>query len=208
MDESQLISQARRIIEVANSQSEGGAHGGLAEAREFLRIYAGDKSSFLKSLHEVGSHWSSAAISRHVVIVMDSYIRFVESGLAGGVSIQRQAQLDAVSDFLQQAQQLLETKGVHPAAPAMLIGAALEEFLRSWIEDVQLSIGTRRAGIEAYSQALREADLIRKQDAKDIVSWAGLRNHAAHGEWDLVGEPTRVRLALEGVNLFMRKYSA
>ncbi len=42
---------------------------------------------------------------------------------------------------------------------------------------------------------------------KDITSWAGLRNHAAHGEWDEVKDKTRVSIMLEGVNLFMRKYS-
>ena len=40
---------------------------------------------------------------------------------------------------------------------------------------------------------------------KDITSWAGVRNHAAHGEWEEVSDRKRVQLALEGVNLFMRK---
>jgi hypothetical protein len=50
--------------------------------------------------------------------------------------------------------------------------------------------------------------LISKQDAKDILSWGGLRNHAAHGEWDQVSDKQRVQLMLEGVNLFMRKYES
>ena len=42
-------------------------------------------------------------------------------------------------------------------------------------------------------------------DIKDITSWAGIRNHAAHGEWDHVSDRARVRLMLEGINLFMRQ---
>ena len=62
--------------------------------------------------------------------------------------------------------------------------------------------------LENYSQTLREADFITKQDAKDLTSWGGIRNHAAHGEWDEVSDKKRVSLMLEGVNLFMRKYGA
>jgi hypothetical protein len=101
----------------------------------------------------------------------------------------------------------LETKGVHPAGAAVLIGATLEEFLRTWIESESLSIGPRKPGLEAYSVLLRDAELITKQDAKDITAWGGLRNHAAHGEWSEVADKQRVALMLDGVNLFMRKYS-
>ena len=95
---------------------------------------------------------------------------------------------------------------MHPAAPAVLIGATLEEFLRTWVEAQGMPLGSRKPGLETYSQLLRDADLITKQDAKDISSWGGLRNHAAHGEWEEVKEKQRVQLMLEGVNLFMRKY--
>ena len=90
----------------------------------------------------------------------------------------------------------------------MLIGATLEEFLRTWVEAESLSIGNRKPGLETYSQALREADLVTKQDGKDITAWAGIRNHAAHGEWDEVNDRKRIGLMLEGVNLLIRKYGS
>ena len=68
-----------------------------------------------------------------------------------------------------------------------------------------MSIGKSKPGIDAYAKALRTADLITKQDMKDVTSWAGTRNHAAHGEWDEVNDRSRMRLMLEGVNLFMRQ---
>ena len=109
---------------------------------------------------------------------------------------------------MEQAQNLLESSKVHPAAPAVLIGASLEEFIRTWIDAEGLSIGNNKPSLDAYAKALKEAELILKQDVKDITSWTGLRNHAAHGEWDEVADKKRVSLMLEGVNLFMRKYGA
>jgi hypothetical protein len=55
---------------------------------------------------------------------------------------------------------------------------------------------------------LRAAELISSQDVKDITSWAGIRNHAAHGDWEEVADRQRIKIMLEGVNLFMRRYSA
>ncbi|NJC97401.1 MAG: hypothetical protein C3F07_10120 [Anaerolineales bacterium] len=123
-----------------------------------------------------------------------------------GITMERRAQIDVVSDFLSQAERLLSTKNVHPAAPTVIIGASLEEFLRNWIEEVGLSLGNKKLSLDAYATILREAELIAKQDIKDITSWSGLRNHAAHGEWGEVQDKQRINLMLEGVNLFMRKY--
>ena len=140
-----------------------------------------------------------------LVSLVDSFIEYLQAGLATGISPERQAQLDVVSDLLGQANSLLEETKYHPAAAAILLGASLEEFLRTWVEAESLPIGKSKPGIDAYSKALRGADLISKQDMKDITSWAGVRNHAAHGEWEEVSDRSRVRLVLEGVNLFMRQ---
>lgn len=42
---------------------------------------------------------------------------------------------------------------------------------------------------------------------KDITSWIGTRNDAAHGNWNYVEDRNRIKLMLEDVNLFLRKYS-
>ena len=151
----------------------------------------------------MGDDWSA----KHVAKILQSYLEYVQSGLSEGVSPERKAQIDVVSDFLEMAHLLLDSKDVHPAAPAVLIGASLEEFLRTWIESSALTLGTRKPGLASYSQVLRDAELISKQDGKDLTAWAGVRNHAAHGEWQEVADRARISLMLEGVNLFMRKYS-
>ncbi len=205
MDSDELIKHAERIVGALRSAGEMGWKGAHAQACEFLRVYAGPMSSFLDSMRQIGGYGWPAG-SANGAGIMQSYIDYVKAGLAGAVTPERQAQLGVVSDFQDQAYQLLETNGVHPAAPAVLIGATLEEFLRTWIEAAGLGIGNRRPGLETYATVLREADLITKQDIKDITAWGGIRNHAAHGEWDEVADKHRVALMLEGVNLFMRKY--
>lgn len=180
--------------------------GAKAEVSEFLRTYAGAKSSFYLEAKEAVGY--PARQLRNLEAILRSFTEYVEAGLHAELSPQRRAQLDVVSDLLEQAHRLLETSGVHPAAPAMLIGATLEEYLRTWVETSSLSIGAKKPGIQAYADALREAELITKQDMKDITSWAGIRNHAAHGEWEQVSDKQRITLMLEGVNLFMRRYGA
>jgi hypothetical protein len=202
MDRNELIKIAKTIDEGNDYRSK------LAEGLEFFRIYAGEKSAFYKQLSQLNQLGVPNSISNTVSSVLKAYIRFLEKGLDEGISLERKAQIDVVSDFLDQSQKLLTNKDVHPAAPAVLIGASLEEFLRNWIEENDLSMGHLKPSIDSYAKVLKEKELITKQDFKDITSWAGLRNHAAHGEWDEIADKKRISLMLEGVNLFMRKYGA
>ena len=201
MNPDDLIKQARRII--ASKQL---GLGKLAEASEFLRVYAGEKSAFFQDLKDLSRADPDPYIAREVTTILTAFISYVENGLLEGISIERKAQIDVVSDFLGQADTLLNSNEVHPAAPAVIIGAALEEFLRNWIDEGGLSLGGKKPSLDSYAKVLREAELITKQDVKDIISWSGLRNHAAHGEWDEVNDKNRISIMLEGVNLFMRKY--
>lgn len=202
----QFIAQIDRLIQKARPTPDiVGVHAGVCE---FLRMYAGPKCEFLASLKTFEPRSFNQEYSASIVnAVLRSFRSHVEAGLQSQVSPERRAQLDVVSDFLEQAYQLLEAKGIHPAVPTVIIGAALDEFLRTWTEFTGLSLGQRNPGMDSYAIVLRDNDFITKQDYKDITAWAGLRNHAAHGEWAEVSEKNRVTLMLEGVNLFMRKYA-
>ena len=208
MDTEEIIRAAETLQARIHGYAQRGGdgdHGEAAQAQvcEFLRNYAGPKSAFLKQAE--AAHGLSRYLVATLVSIMQSFVEYLRAGLATGVSPERRAQLDVVSDLLGQADSLLENAKYHPAAAAILLGACLEEFLRTWVEAESLSIGTSKPGIDAYSKALRGADLISKQDVKDITSWAGVRNHAAHGQWDEVSDRNRIRLVLAGVNLFMRQ---
>jgi hypothetical protein len=89
----------------------------------------------------------------------------------------------------------------------VIIGASLEQFLLNWIEESQLPKPDSKPSIDSYARILREAEYISKQDVKDITSWAGLRNDAAHGMWENVNDVNRVKLMADGVGLFIRKYT-
>lgn len=202
MNQEELIEHARRLIA---KQSQGFSFGYYAEVTEFLKTYAGVHSSFVKLAERAQQNPLGA--SGQLRDILRSFVDYVESGLHQGISPERKAQLDVVSDFLEMADTLLKTSGVHPAAAAVLIGATLEEFLRNWVDSEDLSLDDKKPCLEVYSQVLRGAELITKQDGKDITSWSGTRNHAAHGEWEEVSDKKRITLMLEGVNLFMRKYT-
>ena len=201
MDTQELIQQAE-AMRTRICQDDNG-EGAKAQVCEFLRIYAGPKSAFLKQAESANG--ISGYVVTTLVSILGAFTEYLQAGLSAGESPERRAQLDIVSDLLGQANSLLEDNRYHPAAAAILIGASLEESLRTWVEAEALSIGNAKPGIDAYCKALRSADLISKQDVKDITSWAGVRNHAAHGEWDKVSDQNRIRLMLEGVNLFMRQ---
>lgn len=202
MDNQELIEHARRIQARIPKASE--YEGIKAEICEFFRVYAGPQSKFYTSAETIhgGEHYSLPRLTA----ILDAFVEYVQAGLLSDVSPERRAQLDVVSDILEQAETLLNTKSVHPAAAAVLIGATLEEFLRNWVEAENLALGELKPGLETYAKVLRAEDMINKQDMKDITSWAGTRNDAAHGKWDEVSDKNRIRLMLEGVNLFMRKY--
>lgn len=203
MTKEELIKQSQRIISLAKENPQSG----LTQAIEFLRIYAGEKTSFYKILSELNRKAIDTYKLNYVSSTLNSFIQFVENDLLRSVSLERQIQIETVSDYLSQAEDLLNDKRVHPAAPAVLIGASLEEFLRNWLEDLEFDLSSIKNSLDAYSTELRKQDKITKQDLKDIISWGGIRNDAAHGHWENVNDINRIRLMLEGVNLFMRKYS-
>jgi hypothetical protein len=207
----ELINHAKTIRDSDAAEDESV----FTEAMEFLRIYAGEKSSFYKQLYErtkdiaIGDDWfmESGKLSRLVKGSLDAFIRYAEKGLLDGVTIQRQAEINVVSDILTQAKILLDTKGIHPASPCVVAGAALEEFLRNWIDEHSLISAKSKPSIDGYSKILYEKELIDKQDLKDITAWGGLRNDAAHGKWDMVNNKEKIQLMVDGIQLFIRKYS-
>lgn len=208
MDTATLVEQATAL----KNRIQGYAHStptttigeaAKAQVAEFFRAYAGPRSSFTKEAEAVSGY--NEYMVGTLSALLDSFVEFVQAGLATGLSPERKGQLDVVSDVLSQAQAMLDNSVFHPAGAAVIVGAALEEYLRTWVEAAGLSIGNAKPSIDAYAKSLRAADLISKQDVKDITAWAGTRNDAAHGHWDQVSDRNRIRLMLESVNLFMRQ---
>ena len=89
--------------------------------------------------------------------------------------------------------------------PAILMGAALEEYLKKLAEKNNIDISDIKQTIEPISNKLYKENIISKKDLKDISSWAGIRNDATHVNFEEINDRKRVANAIEGVNLFMRK---
>lgn len=209
MNTEELLSQVDRIILEIHDMGFSIA---LVQAQEFLKHYAGRDNHFYLAIKDINpeEHQWLEDMRRKVNALdwaLTGFRNYVHNGLLNGVSPEQEARNAVVSDFLAMAKDLNKAKDVHPAAAVTLTGATLEEFLRSWIHAKNLSVKVKKPGLDVFSQVLRDADLITRQDAKDITSWGGMRNHAAHGEWDEVADRKRVDLMIEGVNLFMRRYS-
>lgn len=176
-----------------------------AAALEFLRRNApGSRfSSSAERLFEKGSRLSAVAAVGGVAAILDDWARSTRESWAQAQPFEVQARIEAATDLMEQVQLLIADRTVHCAAPIVLAGAALEEFLRSRVIAKALPI-TGKAGINSYADALQADGDLSKQEKKDITAWAGLRNAAAHGEFEELSRE-RAHIMVDGINLFLQK---
>ena len=176
---------------------------------QFVKNYIGQDTDFYGSLLNFSKVYNNQFYDKYVAA--SSRLTAIKSYLILNLELEKEIsytiKVDIISDFINQAILLSNDKQYHPAAPAILLGAALEEFLKQLCEQKKIDLEGIKKTIDPISQKLYELKIITKQDVKDITSWAGLRNDAAHGNFEEVNDRKRVANAIEGVNLFMRKYS-
>ena len=100
-------------------------------------------------------------------------------------TIQQLAAADSFSDFLEQADHLLEQGYSVPAAS--LAGAVLENGLRSLAKRNEIPF---RAGdgLATLNGKLAAKSVYSRLRQKQIVVWIGVRNAADHGRFDEFGE--------------------
>lgn len=204
MDKSQILDHLKKLLK-RGEQYEGSAY--LSAAKELIKLAVGTSNTYFEGLIQLEQRGlADDYLAEYVDSMLRAFKDSVELDLIFKMSIERKAQLNVVNDYLEQADHLLNTKDIHPAAAAIVIGASLEEFLRNWCEELGKEV-TKNDGIDAYSKFLRDKDVLGKQDSKDILSWAGIRNDAAHGHWSSVDDRKRIQLMLESVNHFIRTKS-
>ena len=209
MDNQELLAHIDRQIATVRAAQDANPSSSRAvatAAAEFVRVHAGEKTEFFRLVKGIAMQSGNDGYRfQELLHALENYRNHVAEGWHEVINLVRQAQMDTVSDFLGQADTLLSTEGAHPVCAAVLVGASLEAFLREWVEAEGIS--APKVGIDGYAEALRKAEKITKQDVKDITSWAGRRNDAAHGKFDEVADARNIRQMLDGVNLFMRKYT-
>lgn len=212
--ESLCIELDKIITKIKKSENEEfSIFGLLTYTKEFLRTHVGDGNEFYWEVSTLKPEENQDNARKILENLLKRLKEYIEAGFLLESTPIAQANLEITSSFLSQSNDLLNDPKVHPAASCklqvascMLIGATLEQFLISMLEKNNITVNDKKIGMQQFANQLKNKNVLNKQDVKDITSWAGLRNEAAHGEWDQVNDKNRIRIMLEGVNLFIRKY--
>jgi hypothetical protein len=142
--------------------------------------------------------------ARELGEVLRAWADQVDAGIVPIRQVDAQgARAVASSELMEQVRELREVKAINPAAPIVLAGGALEVALRSAIEELDLR-RPQKSSISAYAGCLRAAELLSVQDMKDIEQMGGLRNAAAHGNFQEL-DHERAELMEQQVNRFLRR---
>ena len=193
----------------ANDKTDMGKIEARATATlDFLRRYAGEDSQWFRHTKRIyddlRENDTTESAVRQIGDVLESWADSVEEGyspIVGADALGVRAVASA--DLMEQVRALVADKSVNPAAPIVLAGAALEVALRGAVEETKIEVAGR-GSISGYGKALRSADLINKQDMKDIEAMSGVRNAAAHGEHDDLSRE-RAGLMEQQVNMFLAR---
>ncbi|MEO3802466.1 hypothetical protein [Nonomuraea sp. B1E8] len=180
-----------------------------AAAQEFFRQYAGPDSFWCRqatSLYD--NHGTNQSVESGVHAIGDllrAWCEQVETKIVEIVGSRAWSELGVAStDVMSQVRRLIDDRDAAPAAPIVLCGAALEMALRALIQGRSVQMGNARPTLSGYTQALYAAQLLTKQDVKDLQQLAGLRNEAAHGHFDdLTME--RAKLMEQQTNWMLRR---
>jgi hypothetical protein len=171
----------------------------------FLERFAGKDSQWTFRAHVAfdENRHSMETGAREVAEILRAWAAQVEAGIVPVRQLDAQgARAVASSDLMEQVRFLIDEKrDVHPAAPIVLAGAALELALRSAIEELDLPLPTKLS-IANYTACLRKAEVLSVQDVKDVEQMAGLRNLAAHGHHSSL-DADRAELMERGVSKFL-----
>lgn len=193
-----------------NADQHGEALATATSAVEFLRRHAGERSEWYRRAREAyegNARIADDTVRNGVRAVSDLLARWIMQIETGAETLASDAvegaRAVASTDIMEQVRQLNSDSKMHPAAAVVLAGAALEVALRSAVDELELQISSK-PGISAYSSALRAAEVISKQDAKDLEQMGGLRNSAAHGELDAISRE-RSGLMEQQVNFFLAR---
>ena len=192
----------KAVSPAAESQIRARAYTAL----DFLDRFAGADSQWAVRAHaafDQNKH-SMETGARELGDVLRAWADQVEAGITPVRQVDAQgARGIASSDLMEQVRMLLDERDVHPAAPIVLAGAALEVALRSAIEELDFQRPSK-SSINAYAGCLRAARLLSVQDVHDIEQMAGLRNLAAHGDTEEL-DSERAELMERQVSRFLRR---
>jgi hypothetical protein len=120
---------------------------------------------------------------------------------------------DVFSDFLEMAEYLIQDEGLKDPA-AVVAGSVLEQHIKKLCAKkgvpttfIDNKGDTRPKKLDTMNAELAKASTYDSNDQKQITAWAGIRNAAAHGEYDKYAAP-QVALMIQGIRHFMTRVPA
>ena len=112
-------------------------------------------------------------------------------------------------DFLEMATHLLE--GGYKDAAAVIAGSALEAHLKQLCQNRDIAVERERNGsiqpinADRLNAELAKSEAYNKLDQKSVTAWLGLRNNAAHGNYQEY-DRAQVTLTIDSIRNFIARY--
>jgi len=228
----ELIEKGKAIrISVSRSQSPEDLLAAMMRTTQFLSDYARQGSSFSVSARLALKEFWKASITDEYAndpecvpqirlaqtqtdAALRAFIEYVSDGLHLGLTPEREAELGVMTDYLDLAEDFLNKSSSNPLAKgyrvsaAVLVGATLEEFLRTKFFAAGLTLDDpKKGGMEKYAEGLHGLNLLSDLDRKEITRCAEPRNKAAHGEFDDIPSKERLLRILDDVRAFVRDHT-
>lgn len=148
----------------------------------------------------------------HPLLNSISILKAIRSNIEGGWLLSQRGLIAAeiFEDFFEMAEHLLD-EGYKDAA-AVMVGALLEQHLKEVCKNHSIDINKEHDKKLIYKKAellnndLYKANVYGSSDQKQVTAWLGLRNDAAHGNYNKY-EHQQVKLMLYGVRNFITRIS-
>lgn len=156
-------------------------------------------------------YYSNQDKLRYILSILKALKEDFEQGFLGDLMLQIESEIAA--DYMGQAEQLLAegATGKYNHVPAaVLSGAVLEKALRTLCDKQNPPLSTINAKgspltLNPLIDQLTKASALNGSKAKELKSWADIRNKAAHGEFDQFTR-SDVELMIKGIENFLADY--
>lgn len=205
------LTQLEQLLQQYSQLESNARYEDLSDLREG-RVFANRLQATLERITPPGSSYASRvqrfgknpdAFTRDLVHIAAALREDIQSGWFA--SVIELAHADTHSDYLEMAGELAEKD--YKDAAAVIAGSSLEVHLRALCakHGIDSSLAGRVKKADTINADLTKAGVYGSLEQKQITAWLGLRNAAAHGEYDKYGTE-HVKLFISGVRGFILKY--
>ncbi len=221
MSTEKLINRVNSLIELSNKIIEGAVeknHNEWVDSAEMVKLRSASLS-FISSVYtENHIHYEEFKLRTKATMLHDaetarSILYVIKDEIEGGWLSTTRSLISAelFSSFLDMAKYFLTEGYKDPAA--VIGGGVLEEHLRELCSKNEIPTEIEKSGkltpkkADLLNSELAKSKVTNKLDQKAVTNWLGLRNDAAHGNYDNYNEE-QVRIMIQGITEFITRTSS